>query len=446
NEGNACCMYVGDWTVSATSIYMSFLFDFLSNLGLQKYHPNKFTLQSLLEVNKSSIYEKVVLSDDEIPFHFLRKLFQINAGCRYCTPMLSSHEEHEGSLDLLDIYMACGSANTVHPLDLIVGLFLCADSFLQQEMALKMSLCQFSVPLLLPHCNNNQCTLMLWALREIVKEWCPRDLCQTRGFIENNIVQATHPFFSFVRLRNCSLSKSHFLNHILSRGQQSHNMFLHRDMEGGAQPRKISNMLVEVCWFLPCGKTNLDIFPEPVTFANLRGDICGSLKQFTFLYEVSNAIFVFLDKIEDKEHQILTVLQDAKSKIYFVVNRKENGRDDMASVKKTLQELEIPCSSVTIKDSWVNVADFSQRLCEAIKNSLCDIKSTTSIEHMFEKAIELGLRVDENKTLEQKKAAEEIMRGIGVRSIPHDKKTTASFARRKLEKAFTTGDEGMPNK
>uniref|UniRef100_A0A3Q2Y873 Up-regulator of cell proliferation-like domain-containing protein n=1 Tax=Hippocampus comes TaxID=109280 RepID=A0A3Q2Y873_HIPCM len=294
--------------IKRSPISLTVLFEFLSNLGLQKYHPNKFTLQSLLEVNKSSIYEKVVLSEDEIPFYFLRKLFQINAGCRYCTQILSSHEEHEDSLDILDIYTACGSANTVHPLDLI------------QEMALKMSLCQFSLPLLVPHCNNNLCTLMLWALREIVKEWCPHDLCQTRGFAENNIVQATIPFFSFVRLKNCSLSKSRFLNDILSCGQQNHNMFLHRDMQGAARPRKISNTLVEVCWFLPCGRANLDIFPEPVTFANLRGDICESLTQFTFLYEVSNAIFVFLDKIEDKEHQILTALQDAKSKIYFVVN------------------------------------------------------------------------------------------------------------------------------
>ncbi|XP_051920019.1 up-regulator of cell proliferation [Hippocampus zosterae] len=397
------------------------LFDFLSNLGLQKYYPNKLTLQSLLEVNKSSIYEKVVLSKDEIPFYFLRKLFQINAGCRSCTRVLSSHEEHEDSLDLLDIYTACESASTVHPLDLVVGLFLCADSSLQQEMALKMSLCQFSVPLLLPHCSNNQCTLMLWALREIVKEWCPHDLRQTRGFVENNIVQATIPFFSFVRLKNCSLSKSHFLNHILSGGQQNHNMFLHRDMEGGARPRRISNTLVEVCWFLPCGRANLDIFPEPVAFANLRGDICESLTQFTFLYEVSNAIFIFLDKIEDNEHQVLRALQDAKSKIYFLVHRKENGWDDMASVKKTQQELDVPNGSVKIKDSWVNVAEFCQRLCGAIKKLLRDVKST-SIENMTEKAIELGLSVDENQTLEQKKAAEEIMRGITVRSIPHYKK------------------------
>ncbi|XP_061526523.1 up-regulator of cell proliferation-like [Phycodurus eques] len=409
-------------TVSSVRQNPTDLFDFLSNLGLQKYYPNKLTLQSLLEVNKSSIYETVVLSADEIPFYFLRKLLKIDAGCRNCTQILSSPEETEDSLDQLDIYTACDSENTVHPLDLIVGLFICADSFLQQEMALKMSLCQFSVPLLLPHCNNNQCTLMLWALREIVKEWCPHDLCQARGFVENNIVQATIPFFSFVRLKNSSLSKSQFLNHILSCGQQNHNIFIHRDMEGGARTRKISNTLVEVCWFLPCGRENLDIFPEPITFANLRGDICESLQQFSFLYEVSNAVFVFLDKIEDKEHNILTALQDAKSKLHFVVNRKEGACEDMMSLKKTLKTLNLPNSSVKIKDSRVNVAEFSQKLCGAIKNSLFNIKHTMSIEKMLDKAIELGLSVDEKETLDQKKTAEDIMRGISVRSIPHYKK------------------------
>nr|XP_061819870.1 up-regulator of cell proliferation-like isoform X2 [Nerophis lumbriciformis] len=394
------------------------LLDVLSKLGLKKYYPNNLSLQSILEVNKSSIHENAVLSVDEMPFHFLRKLFQINAGCRNCTPLLSSHEDDDYSFDT-DLYTANDpSENTVHPLDLIVGLFLCADSFLQQEIALKMSLCQFSVPLLLPQTNSNQCTLMIWALREIVKEWCPHDMCQSRGFVEDNIVQAKIPLISFVRLKNCSSSKSQFLNQVLSCGQQNHNMFIHRDMEGGALTRTLSNGLVEVCWFLPCGRENLDIFPEPVAFANLRGHICESHTQFAFLYEVSNAIFVFLDKFEEEEHHILKALQDAKSKLYFVVH-KERVTDD---VKKTLQELDVPKSNVKVKNSRTNTAEFTKVICGAIKNSLCSIKSTMSIEDMVEKAVVLGLTVDENKTFDQKETAEKILRGVGVRSIPHFKK------------------------
>uniref|UniRef100_A0A8C4H2R3 VLIG-type G domain-containing protein n=2 Tax=Dicentrarchus labrax TaxID=13489 RepID=A0A8C4H2R3_DICLA len=289
-------------------------------------------------------------------------------------------------------------------------------------MALKMSMCQFSVPLLLPHGNNSQCTLMLWALRDIVKEWRPHDLSESKGFKEDNIVQADIPFYSFVRLKNCSLSKSQVLNHILSLGQQNHNMFIHRDMKGGANEKEIANGLVEVCWHLPCGRENLDIFPEPVAFANLRGDICESLTQFSFLFQVSTATFVFLDKVEENEHKILTSLQDVKSKLFFVINKKVENSEDTMSVKKTLKEIDLSNSRVKIKEPRINVVRFSEKLCTAIKKSLTDVTTTTNIENMLDKVVELGLFVDECTGDDQKKVAEEIMKGIGVQSVPDYKK------------------------
>ncbi|XP_035855617.1 up-regulator of cell proliferation-like [Sander lucioperca] len=395
------------------------LLNFLSKVGLETFYPNKLTLRSLLEINKNSINEEAVSSVEDIPWGFLRKLFKLNSECRSCTQL----SDNGGDDD--DLYTADDPAgdNKVNPLDLIVALFLCADSFLQQELALKMSMCQFSVPLLLPHANNSQSTLMLWALRDIVKEWRPHDLSESRGFVEDNIIQTDIPFYSFVRLKNCSLSKSQCLNHVLSLGQYNNNMFIHRDMKGGALKRTIANGLVEVCWYLPSGTENLDIFPKPVVFTNLRGDVCESLAQFTFLFQVSTATFVFLDKVEEEEHQILTSLQDVKSKLFFVVNRKEgNVTEDMMSVEKTLKELHLPKISIKIKVPKVNVAEFSNKLCAAIKASLKDVKTTRSIANMLDKAVELGLSVDERTSDDQRKAAEEIMKGIGVRGIPDYKK------------------------
>ncbi|XP_034756500.1 LOW QUALITY PROTEIN: up-regulator of cell proliferation-like [Etheostoma cragini] len=403
--------------------------NFLSKVGLEKYYPNKLTLRSLLEINKNSTNEEAVSSVENIPWGFLRKLFKLNSECRSCT-QLTDKEDHDDNNDDYyydddDLYTADDPAENkkVNPLDLIVALFLYADSFLQQELALKMSMCQFSVPLLLPHANNSQSTLMLWALRDIVKEWRPHDLSESKGFVEKNIIQADLPFYSFVRLRNCSLSKSQWLNHVLSFGQSNNNIFIHRDMKGGAIKRNIANGLVEVCWYLPSGTENLNIFPEPVAFANLRGDVCESLAQFTFLFQVSTATFVFLDKVEEEEHKILTSLQDVKSKLFFVVNHKEgNVTEDKVSVKKTLKELELPKTSVKVKDPRVNVAEFSNKLCAAIKASIKDVKNPQSIANMLDKAVELGLSVDERTSDDQRKAAEEIVKGIGVRRVPDYKK------------------------
>ncbi|XP_022604333.1 up-regulator of cell proliferation-like [Seriola dumerili] len=409
------------------------LLNFLSKLGLEKFYPNKLTLRSLLEINKNSISDGTVQSVDEIPWCFLRKLLKVNAECRNCTQLSNKdgddgdgdEEEENNDLFGFDKYTADDSEeeNKVNPLDLIVALFLCADSFLQQQMALKMSMCQFPVPLLLPHGKKNQCTLMLWALRTIVKEWCSHDLSESEGFVEENIVQANIPLYSFVRLKNCSLSKSQIMNQVLSRGQQNHSIFIQREMEGGAIKRKIANGLVEVCWYLPCGRGNLDIFPKPIAFANLRGDINESITQFNFLFQVSTATFVFLDRVEEAEHRILTSLQDVRSKLFLVVNRKaENGREDMMSVKTMLGELDLTKASVKIKDSSENGAVFSQKVFATIKKSLADKTDRTNIEHMLSQAVEFGLSVDECRSENQNKVTDEILKGIDLMSIRDYKK------------------------
>ncbi|XP_065808352.1 LOW QUALITY PROTEIN: up-regulator of cell proliferation-like [Labrus bergylta] len=414
------------------------LLNFLSHLGLERFYPNKLTLRSLLEINRNSVYDEDVSSVEDIPWCFLRKLFKINAECRNCTQLLkkdddedentddeedeNTDDDEEENTDDLDLYTAEDSAdNKVNLLDLIVALFLCADSFLQQEMALKMSMCQFSVPLVLPNGNNSKCTLMVWALRDIVKEWRPHEMSSSKGFVEDNIVQTELPFFSFVRLKNCTLSKSQCLNHILSLGQYNNNMFLHRDMKGGAHERKISNGLVEVCWYLPCGRENLDTFPKPIAVANLRGDIGRSITQFSFLFQVSTATFVFLDKVEKNEHKILTSLQDVRSKLYLVVNKAENAREDMMTVKNTVKKLELPKSSVKIKDPHVNLIEFSEKLSITIRKSMTN---TMTIENMLDKAVDLGLSEDECTSDNQKKVAEEIAKGIGVRPISEYKNKT----------------------
>ncbi|KAJ4947296.1 hypothetical protein JOQ06_009332 [Pogonophryne albipinna] len=393
---------------------------FLSKLGLETFYPNKLTLRSLLEIDKNSINEEAASSVQKIPWCFLIKLFKLNAECRGCTQVSNSEDNEESSDPFdLDLYTADESADDrINPLDLITALFLCADSFLQQEMALKMSMCQFSVPLLMPHVNNSQSTLMLWALRDIVKEWCPHSLSESRGFVENHIVQAKIPFYSFVRLQNCSLSTSQILNQVLSLGQQNHNIFIHRDMKGGAIKRQIANGLAEVCWYLPRGRGHPDVFPDPIAFANLRGNISESLAQFTFLFQVSTATFLFLDKIEEEEHEILSSLQDAKSKLVLVVNRKDgSAKEDMESVRKTMKELDLPNSSVKVKDQRVNVVEFSEKLSAAI-NKITVGKPTLDIENMVDKAVELGLSVDEYTSDDQKKTAELLVKGIGVQKIP----------------------------
>ncbi|KAM8889399.1 up-regulator of cell proliferation-like [Synchiropus picturatus] len=419
--------------------------DILSKLGLEKYYPNKLTLQSLLEIKKSSVDRNEALTLNQFPFLFLTKLFELNAECRCLKKstfnntmddLFSDKDEVDDEDKVHEDHDRADEHDDVHPLDLIVALFLCADSCLQQEMALRMSMCQFPLPLLLPPTENSQCTLMLWALRGIIKEWQPHDLSESRGFKENYIVQERIPLISFVRLKNCSLSKSQILNQVLSRGQQSHNMFMHREMEGGEAERKISAGLVEVGWFLPSGRENLDVFSNPVAFANLRGDISESQTQFTFLMEVSTAVFVFLDRVEEAENQTLRSVGNLKSKMFLVVNR-TNSRENMETVKKTWKELELPKNNVQIKDSTVNAVGFSKKLGEAIRTSV--LNTSVSVENIPNTAGDLGLSVDEEKTVDLKETAEKICRVCGAiqwfknQQLPLQGKEWKSLARLERE-------------
>ena len=286
-------------------------------------------------------------------------------------------------------------SDTLNPLDIITALFLCSDGFVQQELALKMSMCQFSVPLLLPNCDTKQCTLMLWAMRDIVKKYRPQLLTESKGFIEDRIVLSELPMISFVRLGECSLSKSEILNKLLSNSQQYHDTFVHSNMECGDSPRRISNGLVEITWYLPCGKKNMDVFSEPVAVANLRGDIASFETQFSFLCQTSAAVFVFFDTL-DSECELLTN-QHHKAQIFLVGNH-QSKRSSTDALKNVATKLGLTNSNILLKTKQMNDADFVKTLRKTVSNVVENSKMKMRIEQMADIAHELGIRVDEESS------------------------------------------------
>ncbi|KAI3370348.1 hypothetical protein L3Q82_025122 [Scortum barcoo] len=207
-------------------------------------------------------------------------------------------------------------------------------------MALKMSMCQFAVPLLLPDCDT-KCTLMLWALRDIVKKYRPQSLSESKGFIEDRIVVSELPMISFVRLGECSLSKSEILNKLLSNSQQYHDTFIHGNMKCGDSPKRISNGLAEITWYLPCGNKNMDVFREPVA---------GNQQSRHF------------------------------------------NRD---ALRKVAEKLGLSTSNILLKDKRVNDADFVIKLQKTISNVVENSKMKMGIDKMANIALELGISVDE---------------------------------------------------
>ncbi|XP_016141110.1 interferon-induced very large GTPase 1-like isoform X2 [Sinocyclocheilus grahami] len=365
----------------------------LQDLGLEQYYPNKLSLSDVLQIEKRSVTDEPALSLSSLPWLFLKKLMMVNVTAR---SVKYSFDESE-DLSSLDLYNETfdflnDQNSSVNPLDIVSALFLCSDGFLQQEMVSKMSMCQFSVPLLLPNCDTHQCMLMLWAMRDIVKKCRPHSLSDPRGFVEERIVHFELPLVSFVRLGDCSISKSQILNKLLSNPQQYHDTFVHRDMDCGDIPRKISNGLLEMSWYLPCGNKNIDVFPEPVAVANLRGNITTFETQYSFLCQTSTAVFVFFDNL-DTNYKLLTN-QHAKAQ-FFLVGNVQNKAFDLEQLKRTAFEMGLKKNNVILKTNQ-NDANFVKNLHSSVNHIITNHSNKARLEGMDTIAHELGILVDEN--------------------------------------------------
>uniref|UniRef100_A0A3B5Q6H5 Si:dkey-85k7.12 n=1 Tax=Xiphophorus maculatus TaxID=8083 RepID=A0A3B5Q6H5_XIPMA len=351
----------------------------------------------ILEINEKIINDEPPKCKSDLPLYFLKKLMMVNVTARKikCTSDSKSNSDDTLSdqCDFNYLFASLNVNDSLNPLDIITALFLCSDGFVHQEFALKMSMCQFSVPLLLPNCDTQQCTLMLWAMRDIVKKYRPSNLSESKGFIEERIALSELPMISFVRLGECSLSKSEILNKLLSNSEQYHDTFVHHNMECGDSPRRISNGLTEMTWYLPCGNKNMDIFSEPVAIANLRGDIASFETQFSFLCQTSAAVFVFFDLL-DSECELPTI-KNHKAQIYLVGNQKNKSLTPDV-LKKVATSLGLTKNSIIMKTRKTNDADFVKCLKEIVSSVLAKPQLKMSIEQMAEVAHELKIPVDED--------------------------------------------------
>ncbi|XP_036372560.1 interferon-induced very large GTPase 1-like [Megalops cyprinoides] len=393
---------------SAKECTKTCLEELVCELELQHHLKEKLTLSEVLEISDESLTDPPIQSLASLPWCFLRRLMMMNvtarsvrcAGPQDVDSLLCGDDDDDDDDD------DTVGENEVNPLDLVTALFLCSDSFLQQEMALKMSMCQFSVPLLLPNCDTQQPTLMLWAMRDIVKKFSPHSLAEQKGFVEGSITHTKLPIVSFVKLGKTSLSKSHILNQLLK-----YNSFIHHNMECGHVPRRISDGLVEVSWYLPSGNINSDIFPEPVAVANLRGDISAFETQFSFLCQTSAAVFVFCDDLASNSRFLKA--QNVSDRLYLVCNS-AGTNFKMDNVKRYASELLIQPGHILKKDRKVNDAEFVRRIRVTVNNVMKGNCKKTSIEQMSSTAHGIGIPVDEDSVhcKEAKQKADEITAGI----------------------------------
>ncbi|KAM5151683.1 up-regulator of cell proliferation-like [Mantella aurantiaca] len=408
---------------------------FMEELGLNAYTPHKLTPSDVLSINQDVFLNSPLRSIKNIPWHFLRRLMSLNANARNVTfrssemgqrsvpgiarqgasvvrvrskipidlrkvrigiskiPIdISKHvSEPNESSNLSDLFSrdSENELSTVHPLDVICALLHCSDSFLQQEIMTRLSMCQFAIPLLLPASDGTPITFMLWALRAIIK-YLPSP---TGEFVEENLVNIPMPVFSFVRLGQCkNLSKSKLLNQILSLNSHSWRKdFVHRQMGCGKGSRIISNGLVEITWYFPTKSTGSHCSQQPFAIANLRGDIQTNQRQFKLLASVSSAVFILLEGTAEFGE----LFNEERDKFYFILGHSSHHfrTDETKQLLKTL------ASSFGSRKILMGIEqNLEEKIQEIIKNTIKENPKQITLTGMAALESAFGFRTDGSQT------------------------------------------------
>ncbi|XP_058152697.1 up-regulator of cell proliferation isoform X2 [Dasypus novemcinctus] len=439
-EGDDCEFHYGDGSNEAQdndfpAVERSRLQEMLSLLGLETYQVQKLSLPESLQISFDSLKNWAPQVPKDLPWNFLRKLQALNAEARSTTmvldtPLDARPAEKESRLEeeavdwgpaedlAADIYSFSelpAPEAPVNPLDLLCALLLSSDGFLQQEILLRMALCQFALPLVLPDSDSHQHTFLLWALRGVVRTWWTQPPRGAGGLQEDGVVLSRMPAFAFVRMEVSSNSKSQLLNAVLGAGPRPRDCFWHRDLTLGAGPREIADGLVEISWFFPSGGEDADVFAEPVAFLNLRGDLGSHWLQFKLLAEVSAAVFILTDNISRKEYKLLYSMKGSAAKFYFVLSPYRGKRNsNLRFLNKLIPVLKIDCSHVLVKVSSTDGEGFVRRVQAIVRDVLRPPCRRVSVEDMASAARRLGLKVDEDcgECQKAKDRAERITRRV----------------------------------
>ncbi|XP_007544446.2 up-regulator of cell proliferation-like [Poecilia formosa] len=347
----------------------------LTKIGLEDEYDTKLKISQILQIIQHDTSEINIETPESLTEAFLRRLLMCDTNAR--------------SVKCVSSDLEMDKKNAINPLDLIAGLFLCSDKFLQQNMVGKMVQCQFAVPLLLPNIETRELTMMLWSMREIVRNFTPLQQAFRGTGSEERLVFSEMPLVSFVRLGKHFLSKSQMLNKLLSNTEQYHDIFYHSALECGDVPRRISEGLVEFSWYLPCGNRSVDKFSEPMAVANLRGDIRSFDKQFTFLCQSSAVVYILCEESEVEYFKYLQGKQVQAKLILISSKRGKSFRLKMLTVEPNLK-------TTNLSETKTTETELVRPLQESVSEMLGKKSKKVSLENLAERARCCEILVDDD--------------------------------------------------
>ena len=349
----------------------------LKVINMTKYYPQKLTYEDVIKLG-TDVYDDVnkkPTSLPELPWYFMKHIIGLDSNTRENCHVARGQDEDSSDSDDSDDDMD-EEIHSVHPLDLVYAIFLCADDFLRQELMDKMLRCQYSVPFILPSPKKESSTssLLHWSMQSA-----------TRSFYENGrilnkaLVDVEAPLVTCSSIGEEPSWKSRLLNKMLSPQQET---FWHQGLKGGHCKQKISQGMVEVAWYLPGGRGG-DTFFRPVAFANVREKSVDFEEVNDILCKSSSVSCIFT---EDVSQDVLLMLEntDAMDKIILLVLHRKGEDKRLKKECKQLQEkFKLEKHQIIRKSSEdVNFNTAFEQLKRSIDNILTSTTQKISISRL----------------------------------------------------------------
>ncbi|XP_059408630.1 interferon-induced very large GTPase 1-like [Carassius carassius] len=395
------------------------IYSLFHRLHLEYRHHHKLRPADVLQITEHSLQSHESCPEEELIQTFIQKLLMMNYRARYINinkakeqVQVQQRNDNTEDEDIINdhFFKEKSSSNKgtcqserIHPMDVQMAVFHCADGFLKQLMVTKLSQCQYALLLLVPDPVTKQIEFPLWTFRQINKSWKMRNTNNETISQTQPVYKAQTPMVFFFRFGSVSSSKSQLMNSLIN---EKHNTFFHRNCPGSSRTRVLMDGVVEIAWFCPSG-TNDDKFSDCVAFCNLHGDAGDHEKQLQILTEMASVNVVLLPRL-DRNDRCAANIQNWYSNrkpLIFLFTEDESEINEIREGK----------FKIGLKNR--NQEEVSEELRRAIKDCLSQSSSTFRLEDVSKHS---DIRVDEEDDDDCRRgraAAQQMMSLLGKKSL-----------------------------
>ena len=317
-------------------------------------------------------------SKSDLPRYMLRRIMLLDSSSR----KLPSVDTLVVPSNALSSLFEEKEDDSIHPMDIFLYLFLISTPIFRQTIVTQLSKCQLSLPLVTHNSDKNEVTLNCFAFETLILNRFVGGN-DTRCF---SVLEEPLPIISFIRVGECVHSqKSETLNRILN---VRHEYFSHRNCPGSTKKRFLLNGTVEVAWYIPKYKENVNINHQFVML-NLRGDATLYSKQTTFIGEISTIVYVFVP-LSMLTGEISSQLEEYQSKfiskvIFLVYMTTKLDLDVIPNVLK---------DNISIPLKKRNPSEDSHIITKSISDHLTGNITSTTLSQSLEIAKKIGILSD----------------------------------------------------